>query len=408
MKCVILSLLKKEAFNRYYATALKVTRSEPLSDILRALNVIHEKSESDLTIDDLIIGLGTCYPQKKSEGLIQIVESWAGTEYSEELLTTYLEEEYKKSSCYDIALTALEYSEGRGNYDKVLAAVERLDTQPVQQDYEFASDSIRELKEVKISRGGYRWRLKTLNRLLGHLPRGSFGFLFARPDSGKTTFLASEITYMARQMQEGETVLWIANEEPVENVKVRTLQAVFGKTEAEIFAEEDRYQAAYNKHYGGRLKISGDPMLNNRKAIEDAIKRFNVKILVLDQLDKVGGFKQDDRQDLTLGTIYKWARDTATKMDVAVIGVTQAGASAEGKKYLRMVDVMNSNTAKQAEADWILGIGKDTDNENIRYLHTPKDKLPLSDGKDPNMRHGYAEVMILPDIARYQDLEYGA
>lgn len=408
MKCVILSLLKKEAFNRYYATAIKVTRSDVLSDILRALNVIHEKYDKDLSLDDLIIGLGSCYPQKKSEGLIEVVESWRGTEYSEELLASYLEEESKKSSCYDIALTALEYSEGRGNYDKVLTAVEKLETVSTQQDYEFASDSIRELKEVKISRGGYKWRLKTLNRLLGHLPKGSFGFVFARPDSGKTTFLASEITFMARQMAEDETVLWIANEEPVENVKVRTLQAVFGKTEAEIFSEEDRYQAAYNKHYGERLKISGDSLLNHRKSIEDAIKRFNVKILVLDQLDKVGGFKQDDRQDLTLGTIYKWARDTATKLGVAVIGVTQAGASAEGKKYLRMIDVMNSNTAKQAEADWILGIGKDNDNENIRYLHTSKDKLPLSEGKDPSMRHGYAEVMILPDIARYQDLEYGA
>jgi len=407
LKCVILSLLKKEPFTKYYATALKITRSEPLADILRALNVIHDKSDHDLTLDDLIIGLGTCYPQKKAEGLIEIVESWRGTEYSEDLLVSYLEEEHKKSSCYDIALTALEYSEGRGNYDKVLSAVAKLEDAPAEQDYEFTPDSIGELKEVKEARGGYKWRLKTLNRLLGHIPRGSFGFIFARPDSGKTTLLASEIVYMARQIEENESVLWIANEEPAENVKIRALQAIFGKTEAEIFSDIGRYQGAYDKHYGSRLKISGDPLLNHKKSIVEAVKRFNVKILVVDQMSKVAGFKNDDRHDLLLGAMAGWLRSIAKELDIAVIGVHQAGASGEGKKYLRMTDCMDSSTALQAEADWILGVGKDSENENIRYFHTPKDKLPLSEGKDPQMRHGFGEVVIQPDIARYTDMEYG-
>lgn len=41
---------------------------------------------------------------------------------------------------------------------------------------------------------GFRWRLNCLNKSLGSLRRGDFGFIFARPETGKTTFLASEST----------------------------------------------------------------------------------------------------------------------------------------------------------------------------------------------------------------------
>lgn len=60
-----------------------------------------------------------------------------------------------------------------------------------------------------------------------------------------------------------------------------------------------------------------------------------------------------------------------------VIGVSQSDASGEGKKWLNMDNVANAKTAKQAEADWILGIGRthDTVDEYTRYFCISKNKL---------------------------------
>jgi hypothetical protein len=71
-----------------------------------------------------------------------------------------------------------------------------------------------------------------------------------------------------------------------------------------------------------------------------------------------------------------------------------------------MSNVANAKTSKQAEADWILGIGKvnDPGYENVRYLHLSKNKLMGDEDSKPDQRHGRREVIIRPDIARYVDI----
>ena len=71
-----------------------------------------------------------------------------------------------------------------------------------------------------------------------------------------------------------------------------------------------------------------------------------------------------------------------------------------------MGNVANAKTAKQAEADWIVGIGKipDTGYENVRYLHASKNKLSGDEDSLPDQRHGKREVIIKPSIARYEDI----
>jgi replicative DNA helicase len=74
----------------------------------------------------------------------------------------------------------------------------------------------------------YSWRLKSLNTALGSLRMGDFGFVFARPETGKTTFLASEVTFMAEQTE--GNILWFNNEEQGGKVKSRCYQATLGLT----------------------------------------------------------------------------------------------------------------------------------------------------------------------------------
>jgi hypothetical protein len=72
-----------------------------------------------------------------------------------------------------------------------------------------------------------------------------------------------------------------------------------------------------------------------------------------------------------------------------------------------MANVADAKTSKQAEADWILGIGKvhDTGYERLRFLHLSKNKLMGDMDTDPKMRHGRWEVLIDPEIGRYRDIK---
>lgn len=406
MKTVILCLFDKDLHTKYSTLALKLVRSDEPKEILRALEVCHEKSEKCVTIDDLIVTLASCYPEKKHTLLIQIVESWKGTEYNTSLVVDYLEEERKKSNAFDIALKGLEFSEGKIEYSEFQSLINESQEPIEESEFKFTTDSLQDLKNQTIARGGLKWRLKVLNRLLGPLPNGSFGFIFARPDTGKTSFLSSEIPYMASQLPEGRPVLWIANEEDPNIVKLRCYQSTFSLTEAQLFANLDSYERQFKAKLGGRILINSDSDCNNKRVIEQLIEIHNPGMLVVDQLDNVEGFKDSEKREVMLGLKYRWGREVALKNSIPVVVVTQAAGSGEGKKFLNMNDVEEAKTQKQKHADWILGIGRDTDNESMRYLHTSKDKLPLSEGKDPQMRHGFGEAILKGDLGRYYDVGY--
>ena len=89
------------------------------------------------------------------------------------------------------------------------------------------------------------------------------------------------------------------------------------------------------------------------------------------------------------------------------IGVCQADGTGENAKWLTMANVADAKTSKQAEADWILGIGKIHDNgyEALRFLNISKNKLMGDTDTDHSNRHKKWEVLIRPEIARYQDLK---
>ena len=154
---------------------------------------------------------------------------------------------------------------------------------------------------------------------------------------------------------------------------------------------------------GNRLKIYDFEDSSRASRIDAILKDSNPALIIFDQIDKIKGFKHD-RNDLELKQIYQWAREIA-KTYAPVIAVCQASGEAEGKLWLTMDMVDSSKTAKQGEADWILGIGKEQDNTSrYRYLNISKNKLIGDKDTLPELRHGSTQVIIKPEIARYEDL----
>ena len=319
-----------------------------------------------------------------------------------EAIIGLLEEHRRRSLAGQVAIMALDVEAGKKSTAELLELFNNFEHQEVEADEIIPVNmDLDNLYDTQIATPGLRWRINWLNKSLGSLRKGDFVFIFARPETGKTTFLASEITHMVSQT-DGD-ILWFNNEEQGTKVGIRVYQATLGLTTQALFADKPTNKARYKTITNNRIKILDFEDSSSKNRIESVLKQYNPALIIFDQIDKIRGFK-GDRNDLELKQIYQWAREIS-KTYAPVIAVSQASGEAEGKLFLTMDMVDGSKTAKQGEADWILGIGKEQDNTSrSRYFNITKNKLIGDKDTSPDLRHGSTQVLIKPEIARYEEI----
>jgi replicative DNA helicase len=305
----------------------------------------------------------------------------------------------------DISILSYETAEGRGDLSKLREKIGGLSTSDdlcdIDENDDFVSDDLVEIVNSSRAVAGLRWRTQSLNVRLGSLRLGNFGFVFARPETGKTTWLASEVTHMASQVE--NPILWFNNEQVGTEVMLRCYQSALGLTNTELMADLEGNRKRYHEITKGNIKLKDSASIH-WKQVEKICEKTKPSLVVFDQIDKIKGF-DSDREDLRLGSIYIWARELA-KAYCPVIGVCQADGSGEGQRWLSMANVANAKTSKQAEADWILGIGRvnEPGYDNLRFMHLSKNKLWGDEDSDPRLRHDRWEQLIDPERGRYIDL----
>ena len=337
-----------------------------------------------------------------------VLEQLDKLEVSEDTTLKLIQSILAHKKLKEISLAAYDVTEGKLDPEKMKQLLEDYLKQTEEQEkgetFDFISDDLEELANDTIKKPGLRWRLTALNQMLGSLRKGDFGFIFARPETGKTTFLASETTHMSEQLGDDDgPVIWFNNEEQGNKVKLRCYQAALGLNMTQLFSNLAGNRDAYMAKTKGKHKIF-DAGIIHKSTVEQVCKQYKPSLVIFDQIDKITGFN-NDREDLRLGQIYQWARELA-KEHCPVIAVCQADGTGEGQKWLTMANVANAKTSKQAEADWIVGIGKiaDAGYENLRFLHASKNKLMGDEDTIPDMRHGRKEVLINATVARYEDI----
>ena len=360
-----------------------------------------------LTVNDLA-NLLFATSNKDKDYYLGVLEQLEKLEVSEATTFKLIQSILANKRLKEISLAAYDVTEGKLEMDKMHTMlqefIEEQGSVEESHDFEFITDDLEELVNGAIKQQGLRWRLSTLNQMLGSLRTGDFGFIFARPETGKTTFLASETTFMAEQLgPESGPIIWFNNEEQGSKVKLRCYQASLGLNMTQLMADLPANRDAYFAKTKGKHKIF-DAGIIHKNTVEQVCKQYKPSLIIFDQIDKIHGFS-NDREDLRLGAMYNWARELA-KEYCPVIAVCQADGTGEGQKWLSMANVANAKTSKQAEADWIVGIGKihDPGYENVRYLHASKNKLIGDEDSVPDMRHGRKEVLINPAVARYEDI----
>lgn len=401
---VLKALLTKDTWINYRKYVVKKQLTRELSTLLEILDTYHSQNEGDLTPDEFVVVAETSGKIDKTHRAV--LETMESCQVRPELIESLLKSYKQKSVLSQLALASYDASEGKKGIEVVHKLIHELDNAEElidEEELKFTTDDLEELRQQTFAKPGLRWRLATLNKSLGSLRQGDFGFIFARPETGKTTFLASELTFMAQQAS--GPILWINNEEQSNKVMLRCYQALLGLTSIELFSDVPAARAEFQRRTKGNLKIY-DGVSASAAQIEKLCETIKPSLIVFDQIDKIKGF-DNDREDLRLGTLYQWAREIA-KLYGPVIGVTQADGSGDNVRWLTMNNVANAKTSKQAEADWILGIGKvnDIGFENTRFLHLCKNKLQGDPDTDPELRHGRLDVQIAPNIARYLDSQH--
>ena len=405
-----LSVIKHLCDYEFYKEHRDKIKLEYLTkELYPVLNVIdgYYRGKDDpvsLTTDDLS-NLFFSVPRQKGEYYQEVFTALKANEATKDSTLSLIQGLRQAATLRELSMLAYDASEGRKEVSSVLELAGGLSTNQGevcdQSEITFVSDELSELLASSHTVAGLRHRNPSLNKALGSLRKGDFGFVFARPETGKTTFLASDVTFMAEQAT--QPILWLNNEEQSNKVMLRCYQASLGITLTELMSDVEGNRKKFLDRTGGRIKLF-DAVGIDRSQVEKIVDKLSPSLVVFDQIDKIKGF-DNDREDLRLGAIYIWARELA-KQYCPVIGVCQADGTGEGQRWLTMANVANAKTSKQAEADWILGIGRvnEAGYENLRFLHLSKNKLLGDEDSDPNMRHGRWEVLIDPERARYVDL----
>jgi replicative DNA helicase len=262
-------------------------------------------------------------------------------------------------------------------------------------------DRIEDILEADKNDAGLSFRLNCLNGSMRPMRSGDFGIVAARVDSGKSSFFASELSFMSPQVDalfpgEERPIIVLNNEGPGKRLKHRLYNAVLGVDTQQLIAWKDdgslydRYVAAQ----GGRDKLFVyDVHDYTLSQLEDIVKDVRPALVVVDMLDNVacdiGAANGGTRTDQLLESMYQRARVWAVKYDCAVIATSQLSGEADNVTFPTLAMLANSKTGKAGAADFVLMLGRTNADglENTRFVSLPKNKKRRDGGKqDPKMQ----------------------
>jgi len=210
---------------------------------------------------------------------------------------------------------------------------------------------------------GLSWRNDFLQDALGAIRKGNFVMIAGFVDSGKSTLLSSEITYMASQLDPDEKVLYFNNEEQGDRVAARFIQSAIGWSLDEIDRNKAEAMKRYEQEMGGDrnkiILIDSEYGPITPGLIRKKTREYKVGLMVFDQLYKIKGFKRygDDKLG-QLQDVFEYGR-TLAKTTCPVIAIHQARGDAAGQQRIEMQQLAGSQQAVQGELDAIVTIGYD-------------------------------------------------
>jgi archaellum biogenesis ATPase FlaH len=212
---------------------------------------------------------------------------------------------------------------------------------------------------------------KALNdRLDGGVLRGHHIVVFARPEMGKT-LLVCNMAYGF--LQQGLRVLYIGNEEPIQDTYLRMVCRLAGWSKHDVVARPKEAEDIANGR-GANLLFMSSMSPGTLKQIENLTVKVQADVLIVDQLRNIQVKNENFTQALEQAA--KGIRQIGKRTNCVTVSVTQAGDSAQGRAVLDMGDIDSSNTGIPAQADVLVGLGANPQDLDMgrRIISLPKNK----------------------------------
>lgn len=399
------TLLTRGGFMTYSKYVAGLTLEDEIRYIYETISRYYEEypDEQEITFQDLRMYFALNYPAMKDKELVTLLfDQLESLQVNPDLVNKHLANLIERHYTAKIIESLTGVLDGR-EYGKLPDTIEYIEAfedsvaSLNKETDEFVTTELATLLDTEVRGAGIKWRLSCLNHDIGELRGGSLGHVFARVDTGKTTFLVSEAANFAKQLVGDQVLAWFNNEEKGTKVQLRIYSGLLGLTKEELVTRQGEAEKSFQSQGGNRIKLYDDAIIDITD-IEKVLKKYNVRLVIIDQGDKVhfrGDGKYATHERLKL--LYGKFRELAKQYDCDIITAGQADYMAEGKKWLNLTNMDNSKTGKPGELDYAIGIGAIFEGpENLRYIHMCKNKMN-------NGAHGRHEAYMEPAIAQYTD-----
>ena len=394
-------MLNKNFYTQYKSTISPTIFSGDISSLYDTIQKAHTRYKDNLKIDELYtLHTGVFNPaltraakEKFNELLIDIKEV---EEPNKEIAKDIMRILYDRDLAQRIAVEATEIFNGKeANFSEISSMIDRHKSGIDDDKIPAVTNNITEVINLLDVTTKWKFNIPVLKENVGGIGDGNLMIAFARPETGKTAFWVSLCTGPNGFAAQGAKVHAFINEEPAIRTQMRAISCYTGMTRDEIVQDKEVTQEIW-----GEIKDNISMFDTVDWSIEDIdahCEKHKPDIIVIDQLDKINITGTYARTDEKLRQVYTSVREIAKRRECAIIAISQASAEAHNRNSISFNQMENSKTGKAAEADLIIGIGRNsnTDTENkIRTLCVSKNKI--------NGYHGEPVCTIRRDISRYE------
>jgi len=400
-KQMIRLMLNKKFYTQYKGMLSPTVFSGDISSLYDTVQKAHDKYEEDIKVDELYSlhtaifnpALTRAAKEKFSELVEDIKEV---QEPSKEIAKDIMRILSDRDLAQRIAVEATEIFNGKeANFNDITGMIDKHKTNTSEDKNPAVTNDIDKVIELLDVTTKWKFNIPVLKENVGGIGGGNLMIAFARPETGKTAFWVSLCTAPEGFCSQGAKVHAFINEEPAIRTQIRAISAYTGMTRDEILFDRVQAQKIWSEIKDNISMF--DTVDWSMDDIDAHCEKHKPDIVVIDQLDKVNVSGTYARTDEKLRQIYTSVREIAKRRDCAVIAISQASADAHNRNSISFDQMENSKTGKAAEADLIIGIGRNANTDlenNIRTLCISKNKI--------NGYHGEPVCTIRRGISRYE------
>ena len=400
-KQMIRLMLNKKFYTQYKGTLSPTVFAGDISSLYETIQRSHEKYEDDIKIDELYSlhtaifnpALTRAAKEKFSELIEDIREV---QEPNKEIAKDIMRILSDRDLAQRIAVEATEIFNGKeANFTEITGMIDKHKTNVDEDKVPAVTTDVDEVLDLLNVTTKWKFNIPILKECVGGIGGGNLMIAFARPETGKTAFWVSLCTGPQGFAEQGAKIHAFINEEPAIRTQMRAISCYTGMTREEIIQEKDIAKRVWSEIKDNVNMF--DTVDWSMEDIDSHCEKHKPDIIVIDQLDKINVTGTFARTDEKLRKIYTNIREIAKRRDCAVIAISQASAEADNRNSISFSQMENSKTGKAAEADLIIGIGRNanSDTENrIRTLCVSKNKI--------NGYHGEPSCTIRRSISRYE------